>query len=237
MVTYDAYMKCCFFIIMSLYLSVASSYCQSIDPGPPILKPADILKTTMSLLYYNQDYLELSEDFIGYDTNGRRIDKGEFFKFFATGNYLPVRLKSAKGLALYKLYRVNRPALDKVQGTLKGWGELEYQHYQMEGRRLPDFHFIDLNGKVYNKRSCEGKILVLKCWFLSCQACREEIPDLNRLVEQYKKRKDVLFVSLAFDQKKEIEKFLTTTPFEYATVPDKENYLKKKWPLIYILLI
>ncbi|WPU92847.1 TlpA disulfide reductase family protein [Mucilaginibacter sabulilitoris] len=191
------------------------------------MEPAQILKNTMSLLYYNQDFLMLSEDFIGYDTNGHRLNKRTFLKLFATGNYLPVRLQSPK-LALYKLYKVKGPVLNNVKGTLKGWGELDYQHFQMEGRRLPDFNFTDLNGKDYNQQTCLGKTLVLKCWFLSCQACREEIPDLNRLVQQYRNRKDILFVSLVFDQKKDVNKFFEKTRFDYATVPDKKNYLTKK---------
>lgn len=193
----------------------------------PYESPAKILKSTMNLLYYNRDYIKLYQDFVGYDPAFHILNKEAFFKLFASGNYLPLRLISNKKAPCYMLYKTNVSVSNEIHSILQGWGELDYKYYKMKGKRLPDFEFTDLDGNIYNKKTTKDKILVLKCWYLACQTCRQEIPALNELVDHYKNRKDILFVSLAFDSKDDIKKFLAKTTFKYAIVPDKKNYLLK----------
>lgn len=50
---------------------------------------------------------------------------------------------------------------------------------------------------------------------------------MNELVSKYKDNKDVLFVSLAMDDKKSLKQFLTRTRFDYATVPGQTKYMAK----------
>ena len=95
----------------------------------------------------------------------------------------------------------------------------------MEGRPLPGFNFVDLNGNVYNKDNCKGKIVVLNFWFIGCTACQEEMPDLNKIVASYKNRDDVLFISIAPNSTNDLKKFLEKTPFNYAAIPDKSYYV------------
>lgn len=51
------------------------------------------------------------------------------------------------------------------------------------------------------------------------------MPALNAMVNQYKNRKDILFVSLAFDTKEALTTFLQKRNFDYAIVPDQKNYI------------
>lgn len=54
------------------------------------------------------------------------------------------------------------------------------------------------------------------------------MPALNELVQKYKDRNDILFVSLAIDPKPELQAFLAKTQFDYATVPNQERYMAEK---------
>lgn len=54
------------------------------------------------------------------------------------------------------------------------------------------------------------------------------MPALNEMVEKYKKRRDIVFISLAYDRKEELRKFLQTTKFEYAVIPVTLDYLENK---------
>lgn len=38
--------------------------------------------------------------------------------------------------------------------------------------------------------------------------------------------KDILFISLAINDKKELQRFLSKTKFDYATVPGQEAYMR-----------
>jgi len=44
------------------------------------------------------------------------------------------------------------------------------------------------------------------------------LPALNKLVTQYVNRKDIVFVSLAFDKKEALKEFLSKTTFKYAVL-------------------
>ena len=203
-------------------------YGQSIFPLKPVEEPSVILRSEVDLVRYDQDYLRLSEDFIGFDDSNRRIDKRTFFKLFSEGDYLPLRLISKNKLACYKLYKVSPTLNDGILSILKDWGELDYKYFKMEGRQLPGFDFRDIKGNIYNRETTRNKIVVIKCWYLACSTCREEIPTLNKIVDQYRKRKDIVFISLAFDSKDDLQKFSKDNIFKYALIPDQKNYLMKE---------
>lgn len=126
----------------------------------------------------------------------------------------------------YKLYKV--PDTNANMIYIKSLAEREYNNYQLEGEKLPDFHFVDMKGNVYDSNNTKGKIVILKFWFIGCVPCVEEMPALNEFVKQYQGRKDILFISLAFDKKKDLEKFLSKTPFDYAVIPDKKKYISEE---------
>jgi peroxiredoxin len=49
-----------------------------------------------------------------------------------------------------------------------------------------------------------------------------EIPELNEINKAYKKD-EVVFLGLATNQKKQLKKFLRTTPFAYKIVPESQQ--------------
>ena len=64
---------------------------------------------------------------------------------------------------------------------------------------------------------------------MSCAPCIEEMPELNKLVEEYENNKDVLFLALTLDEKGSmLNKFLETNVFNYNIVPDSKDYIMKK---------
>ncbi|ASU36246.1 hypothetical protein MuYL_4361 [Mucilaginibacter xinganensis] len=193
--------------------------------GKPLVEPAKILKDGLSLAYYNRDYLKTTEDFTAYNTSSRAIDKMKFFQLFATGNYLPMRLAGPGNQ--YRLYKLAPRVSDDIHSVLQSYGKTALAHYKMEGKKFPGLNYTDIDGKVYNSKNTKGKIVVIKCWFLHCQACNEEIPALNQLVDKYKNRDDVVFISLAFDPVEKLKAFSKKTVFKYALAPVKESYIEK----------
>ncbi|MCX6173748.1 MAG: TlpA disulfide reductase family protein [Ignavibacteriales bacterium] len=59
----------------------------------------------------------------------------------------------------------------------------------------------------------KNKIIVINWWATSCLPCREEIPDLNKLVEKYGGR-DIEFVAIIYD-KENLLRFLKKYKFSY----------------------
>ena len=98
----------------------------------------------------------------------------------------------------------------------------------MEGSQLPNFEFTDLNENTYTAENTKGKTLILKTWFINCKACVAEFPELNELVENYKNNNELIFLSLALDKKKELEKFLQKKDFKYQVIPNQREFIDKK---------
>lgn len=216
-------MKKQLFLILSCIVLISCS--QSSNYIGPVIEPGKIAKDMMSWLYYERDYMRWSADYEALDPSLNEITKGEFLKRLTTGDYLPVKIRTRDSSLYYQLYPLDGSEDKEIGEVISNKAQLVYQYYKMEGKPLPKFHFTDLNGNVYDATTTRGKTLVVNCWFIHCKPCNEEMPRLNQLVEQFANRKDILFVGLAFDPAEDLKKFLKKTAFNYAIVPDKEDYL------------
>ena len=188
------------------------------------INPKDILKdfnTWYSYAYYNT---RLSQDFIALDVDSVKIDKTTFLNQLMTKKAVAFKIRLFQGEPVYKLYKLNSRD-ESIKSTIQQMASIEMKNFKMEGKQIPEFNFTDLNGKNYTSSSTKGKLLVLKCWFIHCVACVKEFPACNALVDKNKNRNDILFISLARDQKKDLEKFLKITQFKYDVVPEMGNYM------------
>ena len=76
----------------------------------------------------------------------------------------------------------------------------------------------DIDGNVYCKRELENNILVLNFWATWCSPCIAELPELNKLVDNYSD-KDVLFFAPTLENGQILEAFLSNREFRYTIVP------------------
>ena len=107
------------------------------------------------------------------------------------------------------------------------------------GKKLALFAAKDLEGNPIDLTSARGKIIVLNFWFINCGPCRREIPELNILVDSFKKNDNVLFVAVALDAKPALRSFLEKLPFNYSIIGDGRaiagNYGVRLYPTHVIL--
>ncbi|WP_272151943.1 TlpA family protein disulfide reductase [Tenacibaculum aiptasiae] len=175
---------------------------------------------------YTKENIDLMSTFIPIDDKGVKTDKGVFLSLLRTGAFIPVK-DVVKGETQYKLINLEQASDEKIKKGITGKANIAYQYFRREGKKLPSYDFVDLKGKSHNKADTEGKILVLKCWFINCKICVEEFPELNALVDKYKDD-NIEFVSLAFDKKAKLVDFLKTKSFKFSTVPEQKDYMSKK---------
>lgn len=213
-------------IFSLLVLSFISSFCQDKPYGEPVVKPSVILGSIDSFYIYMEKQVRLSDNYTGLDVDGNVMQKDDFLKLLSKGEYLPLRLISKDSMAYYKPFKLKSSDNEMIRLSIKGWAEQVFSQHNMIGKSLPYFNFVDLNGNTYNKENTSGKIVVIKCWFIACPPCIDEIPELNDLIKQYESRKDIIFISLSLDSKKDLKNFLSKTTFNYAAVPGQENYLQ-----------
>jgi peroxiredoxin len=188
----------------------------------------DILKTQMSLMYYERDYLKFSEDLNAYDITGKKISKGLFLKQLCTGLYLPLRLAgSTNGLTGYRLFKLNSVTDAKFKDILESIGNEYYNCYKYEGQRFPDLSFEDLAGHNHNNKTSTGKITVLNFWFIHCQACNEEMPRLNQIKAAYNGHNDIQFFAIAFDKIADLKNFQLKKKFDYTICRTPESNIEQ----------
>jgi peroxiredoxin len=211
-----------FFLILIVFFSCS----QKPSYEEPVAEPSRILQDMGSFLDYRERYVNLYKDFKALNTASEVITKENFLKYIATGDYLPLCLKSADSAAIYQLYKMSTSDYQDIKEVIRDWGMKEYANYLLEGKELPEYNFVDLEGKTYTKLTTKGKIMVLKCWFVDCLPCIKEMPALNALKQQYKDRDDIVFVSITWDSKEDLKAFLKKTTFDYAVVPEQEKYLE-----------
>lgn len=175
---------------------------------------------------YHKENIDLMSTFIALDDKGIVMDKGIFLTLLRTGAYISVKSEK-KGKTQYQLVTVKESADEKIKKAIVSKATIAHHYFKMEGKKLPNYDFVDLDGNSHNKEDTKGKIVVLKCWFITCKVCVEEFPELNELVDKYKDN-NVDFVSLAFDEKDKLIKFLETKTFKYVTIPNQKKYMSKK---------
>ena len=85
-----------------------------------------------------------------------------------------------------------------------------------EGYRTAwDFELLDLSDKKFKLSKYRGNIIVLNFWETWCPPCIKEMPSLNRLVENFKKEKKVLFWAISHEDKLTIQEYLAKNKFNY----------------------
>jgi len=191
--------------------------------GSPNVDFESIEKSQSLWWTYQNKNIILSSNFIALDHSANRISKDLFLKNLATGDFIPLKLTSTDSI-YYQLFKLDQKSDKSIPDVIKSVAEEAYKNFKMEGTAFPKFDLTDLNGVQYTNENTKGKIVVLKCWFIACAPCIEEFPQLNELVEKYKNRTDIVFISLAFDSKEKLEPFLQKKPFRYTVVPDQKQF-------------
>lgn len=101
---------------------------------------------------------------------------------------------------------------------------------RLEGTKVEPFIVKDIHGKTYNSNDLKGKVIVMNFWFINCPPCVKEIPELNKLVDNYE---EVVFLAFALDDKEKLKPFLSKTNFKYNVIPDSEEFAKKHHIILY----
>lgn len=118
------------------------------------------------------------------------------------------------------IQRILNEEMNKARSTKTNKRDSNHEHEfdmpmnEMEGKSFPDFNFNTMKGETLTNENLNGKVVVINAWFISCKPCVMEMPKLNEIVKEYK-RKNVEFVAITMEEKSAITKFLKKTEFNY----------------------
>lgn len=91
-----------------------------------------------------------------------------------------------------------------------------------EGKPMPKMTLVDIDGKPIDYA---GKKMMVNFWSTSCGPCIMEMPQLNELKVKY--GKEILFVAIAPEPKKEVLKLLQKHRFDFVMIADAERLFQE----------
>ena len=91
-------------------------------------------------------------------------------------------------------------------------------------RPAPQFSLANLDGKNVSLKDFADKVMVVDFWATWCGPCREEIPHLNKLYENYR-GKGLVVVGISMDAEgpEVVKQFAKELRMEYPVVMGDEN--------------
>ncbi len=108
------------------------------------------------------------------------------------------------------------------------------------GKKAVEFTLPDVSGGEVALQSFRGKVVVLNFWATWCGPCREELPELDRVQEKFRKR-GLAVVAVTVDNELEnIRSFLKKYDLELQALWDRrkkvaEAYKVEKMPSSYLI--
>lgn len=177
---------------------------------------------------YHYNEISLSSDFVSYDENYVSMSKEDFLKQLLTGGFIPFKVSTEDSLNYYQLVKLSASADERISKTIQNQASIAYRNFKMENQKFPKFKFKDVNGIIYDSDNTRSKTIFLKCWFINCKACIEEFEVLNKFQNKYSKDENIVFVSLALDDKDSLISFLESKPLNYAVIPNQYEFLNKE---------
>ena len=158
-----------------------------------------------------------------YDEQFQKINPADFMKIMMSSEYIPEpyldEKKMVKAFVLRKATPEEKAMMAKMQ---QGGMGMEQEKNELIGTKATDFNLKDLKGKTHLLSELKGKVVVLNFWFVECKPCIMEMPELNQLVEEFKE-KNIVFLAIALNDKKQLKKFLKTTDFNYKVVANGQT--------------
>ena len=103
---------------------------------------------------------------------------------------------------------------------------IDIDHPLRVGKMFPDLTVEQLNGERVSFNDLISKTVVVNWWHIACAPCIEEMPGLNKLVEQYRQNPNIVFVAIAHNQKEHVARFLEEREFSYIQTLANEEAAK-----------
>jgi thiol-disulfide isomerase/thioredoxin len=78
---------------------------------------------------------------------------------------------------------------------------------QFIGKPIIDVPFADTSGRMIRLSDFKGKVVFIDVWATWCAPCRDQIPYLMKIEEEYHDHEDMVFIGLSVDRERDLGKW------------------------------
>ncbi|MGC8842667.1 MAG: TlpA family protein disulfide reductase [bacterium] len=103
----------------------------------------------------------------------------------------------------------------------------------LEGQQAPDLALRDLEGKSYRLSDLKGKVILLDFWATWCPPCREELPVIEKLHQDFK-GKGLLVLGISNEEKGVVEEFVRRNGLTFPILLDEKGEAGRKYKVVAI---
>ncbi len=167
-----------------------------------------ILMSVVSLAVYGQSY-NATASTTYKDSLGNVISAKKYQRDYKWNTYRSVpTLDTAK-----KTITEFRPQKFTAQESIKmkEWAVKKVN----KGDNAPIFQTTDINNNAIDLQKLIGRVIVLNFWFIGCEPCRKEMPELKTITQSYTNADEIVFLSIALDTDVALRKFILTHDFGF----------------------
>ncbi|MGB9628729.1 MAG: TlpA family protein disulfide reductase [Thermodesulfobacteriota bacterium] len=103
------------------------------------------------------------------------------------------------------------------------FGKIKIQPLR-EVKKAPPFCLKNLEGEIIELKNFKGRVILLNFWATWCSPCKEEMPSMETLYQQFD-RKDftLLAVSVDFEESKNVKKFIEKSGYTFPVLVDPKG--------------
>jgi len=95
-----------------------------------------------------------------------------------------------------------------------------------ESKKAPHFTLEDLSGKKVELKYYKDKVILLNFWATWCSPCKEEMPSMEALYQQFKMKDFILLaVSVDYESKEKVKEFIEKRRYTFPVLVDPRCFV------------
>lgn len=108
----------------------------------------------------------------------------------------------------------------------------EKQNFNLKNSIAPDFNLKNQYGNIESLSLYKNKVIFLNFWATWCPPCRNEMPHIQELYEEYGENKnDVIFIGVNNENQESMINFLNKNNYSFPVVTDVEEEVMKNYKI------
>jgi peroxiredoxin len=100
------------------------------------------------------------------------------------------------------------------------------------GQQAPDFSLVDLDGNPVSLSDFRGKVVLINFWATWCPPCRQEMPAIEALHQEYKDR-DVVVIGIdTYESPDKVRRFVQEGGYNWTFAIDTTGLVSRDYRIV-----